>query len=55
MIDSAPIRQRFLSLSLHLSERERRLFAATEARAAGYGVPCGLVVDNVTSDGASRP
>ena len=26
-----------MSLSPHLSERERRLFAATEARAAGYG------------------
>jgi Rhodopirellula transposase DDE domain len=37
MIESAPIRERFLSLSPHLSERERRLFAATEARAAGYG------------------
>ena len=37
MIDSNPIRERFLSLSPHLSERERRLFAATEARAAGYG------------------
>jgi len=37
MIDSDPIRERFMSLSPHLSERERRLFAATEARAAGYG------------------
>jgi len=37
MIESDPIRERFLSLSPHLSERERRLFAATEARAAGYG------------------
>ncbi len=37
MIESDPIRARFLSLSPHLSERERRLFAATEARAAGYG------------------
>jgi len=37
MIASDPIRERFLSLSPHLSERERRLFAATEARAAGYG------------------
>ncbi len=37
MIESDPIRERFMSLSPHLSERERRLFAATEARAAGYG------------------
>jgi len=37
MIDSDPIRKRFMSLSPYLSERERRLFAATEARAAGYG------------------
>jgi len=37
MIDPHPIHKRFTSLSPHLSERERRLFAATEARAAGYG------------------
>ena len=37
MIDPHPIRQRFTSLSPHLSERERRLFAAIEARAARYG------------------
>ena len=37
MIDPDPIRKRFMSMSPHLSERERRLFAATEARAAGYG------------------
>jgi len=37
MIESNPIRERFMSLSPHLSERERRLFAAAEARAAGYG------------------
>jgi len=37
MIDPHPIRKRFTSLSPHLSERERRLFAATEAHAAGYG------------------
>jgi len=36
MIDPHLIRKRFTSLSPHLSERERRLFAATEARAAGY-------------------
>jgi len=37
MIDPAPIRDRFAALSPHLNERERRLFAATEAAAAGYG------------------
>jgi hypothetical protein len=37
MIDPAPIRARFASLSPHLDERERRLLAATEARLAGYG------------------
>src|ERR1700686_984844 len=37
MIDPAPIRDPFTALSPHLNERERRLFAATEAAAAGYG------------------
>src|SRR5271154_2918254 len=37
MIDPAAIRDRFTALSPHLNERERRLFAATEAAAAGYG------------------
>lgn len=37
MIDPAPIRDRFTALSPHLNERERRLLAATEAGAAGYG------------------
>ena len=37
MIDLHPIRKRFVSLSPHLSERERRLYAASEARAAGDG------------------
>ena len=37
MIDVALVRSRFASLSPHLDERGRRLFAATEARAAGYG------------------
>src|SRR5712672_1027311 len=37
MIDPGPIRNRFTALSPHLNERERRLFAATEAAAAGYG------------------
>ncbi len=37
MIDPDPIRGRFSALSLHLNERERRLLAATEASAAGYG------------------
>lgn len=37
MIDVTAIRQRYLSLSAHLDERARRIFAATEARTAGYG------------------
>jgi hypothetical protein len=37
MIDSDAIRERFTSLSPHLDERGRRLFAATEANSAGYG------------------
>ena len=37
MINSGPIRERFAALSRHLSERDRRLWAASEARAAGYG------------------
>jgi hypothetical protein len=37
MINLTPIRDRFMSLSPHLDERERRLLAATEAQAAGYG------------------
>ena len=37
MIDLTPIRTRFSTLLPHLNERERRLFAATEARLAGYG------------------
>ena len=37
MIDPDPIRERFTQLSLHLDERERRLLAAVEARACGYG------------------
>src|ERR1700728_524239 len=42
MIDPAPIRDRFTVVSPHLNERERRLFAATEAAAAGYGGVAGL-------------
>jgi hypothetical protein len=37
MIDPDPIRERFSVLSPHLDERERRLLAAVEARASGYG------------------
>lgn len=37
MIDPAGICARFALLLPHLDERGRRLFAATEARAAGYG------------------
>jgi hypothetical protein len=37
MIDIDLIRSRYAGLSPHLDERGRRLFAATEARTAGYG------------------
>src|SRR3954451_12613455 len=37
MIDIEGIRARFSDLSVHLDERGRRLLAASEARAAGYG------------------
>jgi hypothetical protein len=37
MRDGTLIRERFEALSPHLDERGRRLFAATEAAAAGYG------------------
>jgi transposase len=37
MIDVEAIRARFAALSPHLNERARRLFAAGEAHAAGYG------------------
>ena len=37
MIDVTAVRERFLALSAHLDERGRRIFAATEARTAGYG------------------
>ena len=37
MIDQEQIRERFTAIEPHLDERSRRLLAATEARAAGYG------------------
>ncbi len=37
MIDEAAIRRRFETLSPHLDERQRRLFATSEALAAGWG------------------
>ncbi len=37
MIDKSGIKSRFAALSPHLDERTRRLFAATEAQAAGWG------------------
>ena len=37
MIDIAPIKARFEALAPILDERGRRLFAASEARAAGHG------------------
>src|SRR5919202_322117 len=37
MVDPKPIRERYAALSPQLDERGRRCFAASEARAAGYG------------------
>jgi hypothetical protein len=37
MIDITAIRERYAALSQHLDERARRIFAATEAKASGYG------------------
>jgi transposase len=37
MIDIVAIKERFETLAPYLDERARRLFAATEARAAGWG------------------
>jgi hypothetical protein len=37
MIDEDSVRERNACLSPHLDERGRRLFAASEAKAAGYG------------------
>jgi hypothetical protein len=37
MIDETLIRERFAAISPHLDERGRRIFAAAEAKTAGYG------------------
>ena len=37
MVDVVAIRSRYAALSGHLDERARRIFAATEAKTAGYG------------------
>jgi hypothetical protein len=37
MIDPSAIRERFAAVGRELNERTRRLFAAAEARTAGYG------------------
>ena len=37
MIDENAIRERFAAVSPHLDERGRRMFAAAEAKTAGYG------------------
>ena len=37
MIDRSAIRKRFAAVGRNLNERGRRLFAAAEARTAGYG------------------
>ena len=59
MIDPAPIRDRFTALSSHLNEPERRLFAATEAAAAGYGgiaaVSAATGIAVITKARISRP
>ena len=42
MVDPDPIRARFEAVLPHLDERGRRVFAASEARAAGYGGIAGV-------------
>src|SRR5271155_2514194 len=37
MLDTDAIRERYTQLLPHLDEKGRRMFAAAEARAAGYG------------------
>jgi hypothetical protein len=37
MVDVSAIRERYPALCDHLDERAKRIFAATEARTAGYG------------------
>jgi hypothetical protein len=37
MIDEDSLRERQAAMLPHLDERQRRLFAAAEAKAAGYG------------------
>ena len=37
MVDASSIRERFAAVGRDLNERARRLFAAAEARTAGYG------------------
>jgi len=37
MVDTDAIRARYAALSDHLDERARRIFAAAEAKTAGYG------------------
>jgi hypothetical protein len=51
MVDVSAIRERYPALCDHLDERAKRIFAATEARTAGYGgiaavsrAPCVRVV-----------
>src|SRR3984885_13489894 len=48
VIDIAAIKVRFEGLEPVLDERERRLFAASEARAAGHGG--GVAVSRATGD-----
>ncbi len=37
MVDASAIRERYAAVGRGLNERNRRLFAAAEARTAGYG------------------
>ena len=37
MIEDGPLQERWEAMELHLDERARRLFVASEAKSAGYG------------------
>jgi hypothetical protein len=61
MIDVAAIRQRFSAVAPFLDERGRRVIAAAEAAAAGYGgiaavsVATGIVNSHPNATPFSRP
>jgi hypothetical protein len=52
MIDIVAIKERFETLAPYLDERARRLFAATETRAAGWG---GVAVVSKATGGGRKP